>query len=114
MKVLLTGAAGQLGRALIDKMPNEVELLATSRHGGDGLLALDLADAKACRQVVDEHRPDWVLNAGAYTAANKAETEADLASGARDPRARWSARERCSTEMRLLAIAALALSGQRA
>ena len=79
MKVLLTGAAGQLGRALIDKMPNEVELLATSRHGGDGLLALDLADAKACRQVVDEHRPDWVLNAGAYTAVDKAEAEADLA-----------------------------------
>ena len=79
MKVLLTGAAGQLGRALIDKMPPGVELLASSRHGGDGLVALDLADSKACQQVVAEHRPDWVLNAGAYTAVDKAEAEPGLA-----------------------------------
>ena len=79
MKVLLTGAAGQLGRALIDKMPPGVELLASSRHGGDGLVALDLADLKACQQVVVEHRPDWVLNAGAYTAVDKAEAEPVLA-----------------------------------
>ena len=79
MKVLLTGAAGQLGRALIDKMPPGVELLASSRHGGDGLVALDLADLKACQQVVVEHRPDWVLNAGAYTAVDKAEAEPGLA-----------------------------------
>ena len=79
MKVLLTGAAGQLGRALIDKMPPGVELLASSRHGGDGLVALDLADSKACHQVVEEHRPDWVLNAGAYTAVDKAEAEPGLA-----------------------------------
>ena len=79
MKLLLTGAAGQLGRALIDKMPPGVELLASSRHGGDGLVALDLADLKACQQVVVEHRPDWVLNAGAYTAVDKAEAEPGLA-----------------------------------
>ena len=79
MKVLLTGAAGQLGRALIDKMPPGVELLASSRHGGDGLVALDLADLKACQQIVVEHRPDWVLNAGAYTAVDKAEAEPGLA-----------------------------------
>ena len=79
MKVLLTGAAGQLGRALIDKMPPGVELLASSRHGGDGLVALDLADLKACQQVVVKHRPDWVLNAGAYTAVDKAEAEPGLA-----------------------------------
>ena len=79
MKLLLTGAAGQLGRALIDKMPPGVELLASSRHGGDGLVALDLVDLKACQQVVVEHRPDWVLNAGAYTAVDKAEAEPGLA-----------------------------------
>jgi dTDP-4-dehydrorhamnose reductase len=79
MKVLLTGAGGQLGQALINATPEGIELLASSRSGGDGLLALDLADATACRQVLAEHRPDWVLNAGAYTAVDNAETESELA-----------------------------------
>ena len=79
MRVLLTGAAGQLGQALIDATPEGVELLPSSRSGGDGLLALDLADAMACQTVVKELRPDWVLNAGAYTAVDKAEAEPELA-----------------------------------
>ena len=70
MRVLLTGAAGQLGQALIEATPQGIELLPSSRSGGDGLLALDLADATACQQVVVEHRPDWVLNAGAFTAVD--------------------------------------------
>ena len=73
MKVLLTGVAGQLGQALIASSPPEVELIACNRE------QLDLADAAACRQVVLEHRPSWVLNAGAYTAVDKAESEPDLA-----------------------------------
>ncbi|MCP9942750.1 dTDP-4-dehydrorhamnose reductase [Cyanobium sp. ATX 6E8] len=79
MKVLLTGAAGQLGRALIASKPPEVELIATSRGGGNGALALDLAQPEACRAAVLEHRPDWVLNAGAYTAVDQAEREPELA-----------------------------------
>jgi dTDP-4-dehydrorhamnose reductase len=79
MKVLLTGASGQLGQALIASKPPEVELIATSRSGGVGLLALDLADADACRAAVQLHRPDWVLNAGAYTAVDRAEGEPELA-----------------------------------
>ena len=70
MKVLLTGAAGQLGQALVGRLPEGIELVASSRNGGNGLVALDLADATACRQVVEEQRPDWVLNAGAYTAVD--------------------------------------------
>jgi dTDP-4-dehydrorhamnose reductase len=78
MKILLTGAAGQLGHALRQHVPAGVELIATSRNGGDGLLSLDLADADACRAAVLTHRPDWVLNAGAYTAVDKAESEPEL------------------------------------
>jgi len=73
MKVLLTGAAGQLGQALIASTPAAVELIATSRK------ELDLADAQACRNAVQHHQPDWVLNAGAYTAVDKAESDADSA-----------------------------------
>jgi dTDP-4-dehydrorhamnose reductase len=81
MKVLLTGAAGQLGHALRQQVPAEVELIATSRSGDReaGLLHLDLADAQACREAVRSHRPDWVLNGGAYTAVDKAESEPALA-----------------------------------
>ena len=75
MKVLLTGAAGQLGQALIASRPPDVELISCSRS------ELDLADANAdaCRAAVQQHRPDWVLNAGAYTAVDKAESEPELA-----------------------------------
>ena len=79
MKVLLTGAAGQLGQALRQQLPAEVELIATCRSGGNGLLALDLAEAEVCRAAIRDHRPDWVLNAGAYTAVDKAESEPELA-----------------------------------
>ena len=79
MKVLLTGAAGQLGQALINAKPAGAELIATSRSSGPGLAALDLADASACKAAVDHYQPDWVLNAGAYTAVDKAESEPELA-----------------------------------
>ena len=79
MKVLLTGAAGQLGQALIASAPQGLELMATSRNGGPGQQALDLANASACRTAVEEYQPDWVLNAGAYTAVDKAEAERVLA-----------------------------------
>ena len=73
MKVLLTGAAGQLGQALIASTPPGVELVALSRA------ELDLASREACRAAVQAQRPDWVLNAGAYTAVDKAESEPELA-----------------------------------
>ena len=73
MKVLLTGAGGQLGQALIASAPDGLELVATGRS------ELDLSNPKACREAVQQHQPDWVLNAGAYTAVDKAESEPDLA-----------------------------------
>jgi dTDP-4-dehydrorhamnose reductase len=73
MKVLLTGREGQLGTALQASLPEGVILIATGRS------ELDLADHAACRQAVWDHRPDWVLNAGAYTAVDRAESEADRA-----------------------------------
>ena len=84
MKVLLTGSKGQLGQVLLRSLPQAIngeslELIPTSRQGGDGMIALDLGDGDACRAAVMEHRPDWVLNAGAYTAVDRAETDSELA-----------------------------------
>jgi dTDP-4-dehydrorhamnose reductase len=73
MKVLLTGAAGQLGQALIASRPAGVELVPLRRSD------LDLADAGACKHLVRQHQPDWLLNAGAYTAVDRAEAEPELA-----------------------------------
>jgi dTDP-4-dehydrorhamnose reductase len=71
--VLLTGRDGQLGKELMALVPSGVVLIATGRR------ELDLADADSCRAAVEKHRPDWVLNAGAYTAVDRAESEPELA-----------------------------------
>jgi dTDP-4-dehydrorhamnose reductase len=73
LRVVVTGAAGQLGQALQASVPQGIELIALTRQG------LDLADTKACTSLVRELKPDWVLNAGAYTAVDKAESEPELA-----------------------------------
>jgi len=78
MKVLLTGAAGQLGQALQGQAPprmaaEPLQLVCCSRA------ELDLTDAEACRRAVLEHRPDWVINAGAFTAVDQAESQPHLA-----------------------------------
>ena len=73
MKVLLTGAGGQLGTALQKSCPGAVELIATDQA------ELDLSDAKACTAMVAALKPDWVLNGGAYTAVDRAEEQPQLA-----------------------------------
>ncbi len=73
MKVLVTGTNGQLGQALLKSVPKDIELIATNRS------QLDLSNHEACQATVNTHRPDWVLNAGAYTAVDQAESEPELA-----------------------------------
>ncbi len=72
-QVLLTGVSGQLGQALLASCPASISLIPVSRA------ELDLADAGACQELVRALRPDWVLNAGAYTAVDRAEAEPELA-----------------------------------
>ena len=69
MKVLITGTTGQLGTALQTSTPRGVEALYMSRK------ELDLGDPNECRRVIEMHEPDWLLNAGAYTAVDQAESE---------------------------------------
>jgi dTDP-4-dehydrorhamnose reductase len=57
MKVLLTGATGQLGQALIASRPEGLQLVPLGRSD------LDLANAAACQHLVRQHQPDWLLNA---------------------------------------------------
>lgn len=69
MKVLITGADGQLGRALEATVPPETESLALTRG------ELDITDADAVAALVSDYRPQWILNAAAYTAVDRAEKE---------------------------------------
>ncbi len=73
MKVLITGASGQLGHSLLRAAPSGNELHALTRA------ELDVSDAAAVRKVVQEFRPEVIVNAAAYTAVDKAETETDRA-----------------------------------
>ena len=72
-RVLVTGADGQVGRALLSQFANTSELIACNRQ------ALDLSNPDQIRSKVRDARPDIILNAGAYTAVDRAETERDLA-----------------------------------
>ena len=71
--VLLFGADGQLGHALL------AELSVLGRLIPLTLADVDIADAKALRAVIHRHAPRFIVNAAAYTAVDKAEQEPDLA-----------------------------------
>ena len=71
MKALVTGAGGQLGRALIAAVPASWECVALTYAD------LDLRDTAALRRAFGEHAPDLILNAAAYTAVDRAETEVE-------------------------------------
>lgn len=72
-RILLTGSKGQVGRALQQTLAQLGQVTALDRH------ALDLADRDAICKTVRECRPELIINAAAYTAVDRAETEADLA-----------------------------------
>jgi len=75
MKVLVTGANGQVGYLLAQKLSAEpdVELLAVDKT------ELDIVDAYSVAKVFAHFKPDVVVNAAAYTAVDKAETEQEVA-----------------------------------
>ena len=72
MSMLVTGAGGQLGRELAVRLaPDEAVCLPRA--------ALDLTDAPAVQATLARLRPRVVINAAAYTAVDRAETEPELA-----------------------------------
>ncbi len=73
MKILLLGKNGQVGWDLQQTLQPLAEVIALDRGG------LDLADQDAIRRQVREHAPEIIVNAAAYTAVDRAETEPDLA-----------------------------------
>ena len=74
MKVLLTGAGGQVGREVIQlAKKNKIQVIGVMRT------ELDVTNAVSISNAVSTHVPDVLVNAAAYTAVEKAESEMELA-----------------------------------
>ena len=73
MKVLLTGANGQLGTELQRLVPTNVQLIALSSQ------QLDISNAAQVQALMRQHMPAVVINAAAYTQVDKAESESERA-----------------------------------
>jgi dTDP-4-dehydrorhamnose reductase len=83
-RILLIGASGQVGRELLRTLSRVGSLVATTRRADEttgpvATIALDVTNLTALRQVVRDVRPAIVINAAAYTAVDRAETEQDAA-----------------------------------
>ncbi|EPF65042.1 dTDP-4-dehydrorhamnose reductase [Pseudomonas syringae] len=78
MKILLLGKNGQVGWELQRALAPLGEVIALDRQGTDGLCG-DLADLERLAATVRALAPDVIVNAAAYTAVDKAESEPDLA-----------------------------------
>ena len=73
MRVLVTGANGQVGAEVARVLAGRAQVQALGRA------ELDLADPGRIVAVVREARPEVIVNAAAYTAVDRAETEEALA-----------------------------------
>lgn len=73
MKLLISGANGQLGLALARRLRGPHEVVTVARD------TFDLADANMCQDALRREQPDVLLNCAAYTAVDRAESEPTLA-----------------------------------
>lgn len=70
---MVFGAGGQVGGTLVAAAPPGVQVIALDRQ------ACDVRDRQAITRAVEEHQPEVVINAAAFTAVDRAETEPDAA-----------------------------------
>lgn len=72
MRVLVTGASGQLGKDVVDLFQQKGhEVMGCSRS------ELDITNLEQCQQVINEFQPDSIIHCAAYTAVDAAETDVD-------------------------------------
>ena len=72
MRILLTGANGQLGTEIRKSVPKNIDLIAMTKK------EFNLANAKNCKKQIMLYKPDWIINAAAYTKVDLAEKEENL------------------------------------
>jgi dTDP-4-dehydrorhamnose reductase len=69
VRVLVLGAGGQVGRAVVQRVPVGHQIVVKARAD------LDIADQAAVAKALRESGADWIVNAAAYTAVDRAEEE---------------------------------------
>ncbi len=69
MRIAVTGSKGQVATSLIERAQGKAEVVALGRP------VFDLAERAAVLAGLEAARPDVIVNAAAYTAVDKAETE---------------------------------------
>lgn len=77
MNILIFGKDGQLGKAFKVVFSKKIEQQHQIQYVGRA--GCDLASAEAIAGLLNQIKPDLIINAAAYTAVDKAETESDLA-----------------------------------
>lgn len=77
--ILLTGANGQLGRAIQQVYKDEVNFIKTDVVEMDGFTVLDITDYDAVEKAVTDNDIDVIINCAAYTNVDGCETAEDLA-----------------------------------
>ena len=79
-KILVTGCNGQLGRAIRKEYAgSDVEFVNTDVTEGEGVKALDITDVDAVLKMVEETKPEVIINCAAHTNVDACETQWDLA-----------------------------------
>lgn len=78
-KILLTGALGQLGRAIQREYGDSVEFIRTDMVEADGVKKLDISSQAALDEVMNAEKPDVIINCAAFTNVDGCEKEEDKA-----------------------------------
>ena len=73
MKVILIGGSGQLGQEISKNKPDDIKLLIPNRN------ELDLSNENQCYEYFSRNSAHWIINSGAFTNVDKAESNMELA-----------------------------------
>lgn len=72
MRILITGCNGQVGHCLTERLKNKANVLALDYEG------LDITNQQAVIKTVTNFQPNYIINAAAHTAVDRAEQEVEL------------------------------------
>jgi dTDP-4-dehydrorhamnose reductase len=97
LKILVLGG-GQVASSLVETAPESLHIIALARK------QLDITDGRRVEQTLADTAPDWIINAAAYTAVDRAEDEPEQAHAVNDAAVESLARGAGQLHCRLLHI----------